>query len=189
MNADLSFLEEDSSAAPDGGELSRVTALAEKMLEAARAAAELEERLRAAKEDHRRLSEEQLPALMAELGLAEFKLADGTRIEVKSQVSCAITEERRAAAHEWLRASGFAGLIKTELAVQFDRAEGAAAEHARATLQSLLPEKAVALEERVHPSTLKSFVRERLEAGAPPPFELFAVRPFDQAKATLPKGR
>jgi hypothetical protein len=41
--------------------------------------------------------------------------------------------------------------------------------------------------ERVHPSTLKSFVKEQMEAGRAIPFDLFAIHPFNRVKITAAK--
>jgi hypothetical protein len=44
-----------------------------------------------------------------------------------------------------------------------------------------------AVEEQVHHSTLKSFVKEQLEGALPLPLDLFSVQSFNKAVITLPK--
>lgn len=140
-------------------------------------------------EAHRRTEQEDLPELMREIGLTEIKLADGSEITVTDDVQCSISEERRAAAHAWLRESGYGGIIKGVLAIPFrpedPEMEEAVAEIAAEASERLGAEIEVA--EKVHPQTLKSFVKERLAAGEAVPFDLFGIHPFSRAKVKAPK--
>ena len=161
-------------------DLQRAVKLAELLVELRKNAERLERELDAAKADVRRVEQEDLPELMAELGIETFRLTTGESIEVKPEVECNISEERRAAAHAWLLQHGFGGLIKTEVIVGFGRGEhDAAVQCAQAVGGSLI--------ERVHPSTLKSFVKEQMAAGKPVPFDLFGVHPYSKVKITSPK--
>lgn len=166
-------------------DLQRAVQLAELLIELRNKVEDLETQLTKAKADVRRVEQEDLPDLMQELGLETFKLKTGEMVEVKPEVDCGISEERRARAHEWLVANGFGGLIKTEVVVTFgrgehDEAEGFAKEVAQ---QGKEPN----LVERVHPSTLKSFVKEQMAAGKPVPFDLFGVHPYSKVKITAAK--
>jgi hypothetical protein len=165
--------------------LERAVQLAELLVRLRRNVEGLEEELSVAKADVRRVEQEDLPQLMTELGLETFRLKSGEVIEVKNEVECAITEERRAAAHSWLVDRGFGGLIKTEVVVTFGRGEHDAAEDF--AHECVEKGKAPALVERVHPSTLKSFVKEQMEAGQAIPFDLFGVRPYSKVKISLKK--
>jgi ABC-type sugar transport system substrate-binding protein len=123
---------------------------------------------------------------MREVGLAEMKLANGVEVVISEEVTAAITEERRAAAHAWLREHDFGGLIKTVVTVPFGRGEE---EEARRLAAAIAEEHACELKEAIHPQTLKAFVKEQVEAGKPLPFELFGVFPFSRAKVKMPKGQ
>jgi hypothetical protein len=162
------------------GDIQRVVQLAELLMQLRSNVDRLESELATAKADMRRVEQEDLPDLMQEIGLETFKLTTGEVIEVKNEVECNISEERRAAAHEWLTSNGFGGLIKTEVVVKFGRDEHDAAV---ACAESVGGE----MIERVHPMTLKSFIKEQMEAGRAVPFELFGVRPFNKVKITLKK--
>ena len=50
---------------------------------------------------------------------------------------------------------------------------------------SIVPE----VKEAVHPATLKSFVKERMAAGASPPADMFGIFPYDKAKVKPPKAK
>lgn len=160
--------------------LERAVQLAELLVKLRSNVQSLEDQLATAKADVRRVEQEDLPQLMSELGLETFRLKSGEVIEVKSEIDCAITEERRAAAHKWLTQHGFGGLIKTEVVVKFGRDEHDAAV---ACAESIGGE----MTERVHPATLKAFIKEQLAAGAAVPFDLFGVYPYSKVKITLKK--
>lgn len=128
----------------------------------------------------REVTEGTLPDLMTEIGITEMKLEDGTVLTLSEDVQAGISEVNRSAAHQWLVAHGFGALIKTSVKVEFgagDRDEAVsladelAADH-----------EAVQLDEKVHPQTLKSFVRERLAAGEQIPMDLFSVFPRNLVK-------
>ena len=161
-------------------DLQRVVQLAELLLKLRANVSRLEDELKAAKEDVRRVEQEDLPDLMQELGLQTFKLATGEVVDVKQDVECGISEERRARAHAWLTENGFGGLIKTEVVAKFGRDERDAAV---ACAEQIGGE----MIERVNPATLKSFVKEQMEAGRAIPFDLFAIHPFNRVKITSKK--
>ena len=161
-------------------DLQRAVQLAELLLKLRQNIDRLETELETAKKDMRRVEQEDLPDLMQELGLETFKLTTGELIEVKPEVDCGISEERRARAHAWLTENGFGGLIKTEVVAKFGREER---EAAVACAQQIGGE----MIERVHPSTLKSFVKEQMAAGNPVPFDLFGVHPYNKVKITAAK--
>lgn len=166
-------------------DLQRAVQLAELLLQLRKNVERIKGELDAAEKDMRRVEQEDLPDLMQELGLETFKLKTGEMVEVKPEVDCSITEEKRRTAHEWLTANGFGGLIKTEVVVTFGRgehddAEGFAKEVAEQGKQP-------AVVERVHPSTLKSFVKEQMAAGKPVPFDLFGVHPYNKVKISSAK--
>lgn len=160
--------------------IERAVKLAELLIEARQQVDRHELELAAHKETVRRIEQEDLPELMQELGLETFRLKTGETIEVKLDVECSISEQRRSAAHAWLSENGFGGLIKTDVVVNFDRGEHDAAVEFAAKVGG----NAV---ERVHPSTLKAFIKEQLEAGTAIPFETFGIRPFNRVKVSSKK--
>lgn len=146
-----------------------------------------ERQLKDDKEAMRQIEREDLPLLMAEIGLSEIKLEDGTVVAVKEEVDSGISEANRAAAHQWLIDNGYGGLIKTEVAVQFDRGAVEEATACAAALQAQYG--AATVKAVVHPQTLKSFVKEQLAAGVAIPFDLFGIFPYSVAKIQTKKGK
>lgn len=172
-------------AAEDG--LKRVVELGNMMLRLEREMQDAEIAFMEAKDRYRKLEQGDLPDLMSEIGLTMFKMPDGSVFELVEDVQCGISEERRPAAHRWIRDNGFAGLIKTEIKALFspDQLDRADALEASMAKDGLEPER----KEAIHHSRLKSFVKERLEAGEDIPFDLFGIHPFNKVKYKQPKGK
>lgn len=167
-------------------EVERAVEMAEFMVAKARKVKEIEERLKAEKQELLKLETEVLPELMLEIGLTEFTLKDGSKVAVKRDINCAITEVNRYDAHEWLKANGFAGLIKTQVSVEFDRGANEEAQQFAQTVTELRDGEAPKVLNTVHASTLKSFVKEQLEKGEMVPEDLFSLHVFNRATYKKP---
>ena len=145
-----------------------------------------EERLRKLKEQYRRLSEEDLPQKMAELGMQDMRFEDGSRITIDMFYATRINKNNRDAAHEWLREQGHGDIIKNQVSVSFGKGEDDTALETMTLLEKegLFPDQ----KESVHPSTLKAFVKERIESGdnafTPDTQKLFSVYQGKRTKIT-----
>ena len=133
----------------------------------------LEKNLKQKKKDFEYLSGEVIPTMMAEMGLSQLKLMDGSLIDVKPNYSANITIANRDAAFNWLRTNGLGDIIKNEISVSFGRNEdNKAADYAAlAAERGYQPTQKL----KVEPMTLKALVRERIESGKEMPTELFNV--------------
>ena len=145
-----------------------------------------EERLRKLKEQYRQLSEEDLPQKMTELGMQDLRLEDGSRITIDMFYATRINKNNRDAAHEWLRQQGHGDIIKNQVSVSFGKGEDDTALETMTLLEKegLFPDQ----KESVHPSTLKAFVKERIESGdnafTPDTQKLFSVYQGKRTKIT-----
>jgi len=145
-----------------------------------------EERLRKLKEQYRQLSEEDLPQKMTELGMQDLRLEDGSRITINMFYATRINKNNRDAAHEWLRQQGHGDIIKNQVSVSFGKGEDDTALETMTLLEKegLFPDQ----KESVHPSTLKAFVKERIESGdnafTPDTQKLFSVYQGKRTKIT-----
>ena len=166
-------------------DLKRLKEMGQKMVNQEAKVKELEDELKAAKLKLNDMQLVDLPEMFAEYGLSEIKLEDGTVISVKEEVSCAITAKNKPMALKWLLDNNYGGLIKTEVAIAFERGDYEAAQQAMNELAERYGD--VQGKQVVHPATLKSFVKERMEAGDNIPMELFSVHPY--SKATMKKGK
>lgn len=164
MSADLDFEGDANDAAPEADSLARVARLSELLArqDAEVVAAELA--LRKAKEARERTASEDLPQLMAELGLKELKLEDGSSVGIEDFIACAIKDENRAEAVAWLRARDYDGILKTELSLSFARGEDADLDEVVQTIEQAAG-RSVEVVSGVHPQTLKAFIKERIAAG------------------------
>ena len=133
----------------------------------------LEKDLKQKKKNFEHLSGEVIPTMMAEMGLSQLKLMDGSSVDVKPNYSANITIANRDAAFNWLRNNGLGDIIKNEISVSFGRNEdNKAADYAAlASERGYQPTQKL----KVEPMTLKALVRERIEAGKELPTELFNV--------------
>ena len=174
--------------------LNQVRALAEKMV-AMEAEIEADEAAVLAKKMILNdISQKQLPEMFAAAGMpmGSLKLADGTIIEIIENLGCGIAPEKRDEAHKWLRDHGFGDLIKNEVTVTFGKGEDEDAKKLVWNINEMVSQDALHFgglvqEERVHPSTLKCFVREQLRKGAAIPVETFKIFTGEVAKLRRPK--
>jgi hypothetical protein len=157
------------------GALARRAKLLEKEID------ELDTVLKERKEQQRKLLEESIPAMLQELGMKKFVMADGSTIDVKPFYSASIKEENRAVAYQWLRDNGYDDIIKNTVSVRFGRNEDKLCE----TLINTLRQQNYPVEqtEKIEPQTLKAWAREMVERGQEIPTETFSL--YVGHKATI----
>jgi hypothetical protein len=157
------------------GALARRAKLLEKEID------ELDIVLKERKEQQRKLLEESIPAMLQELGMKKFVMADGSTIDVKPFYSASIKEENRAVAYQWLRDNGYDDIIKNTVSVRFGRNEDKLCE----TLINTLRQQNYPVEqtEKIEPQTLKAWAREMVERGQEIPTETFSL--YVGHKATI----
>jgi hypothetical protein len=169
----------------DGGILKTVSELARAIAAKEAQVADLDRQLKDAKKELLKLTDEDLPASMAEMGLASFTLDDGSQIDVKPTYGASILVDNRPKAYEWLRDNGYDDIIKNNVSVSFGRGEDdlANAFKAVAEKEGYVPQQ----DTSIHAGTLKAFVRERIEAGDEFPMELFGA--YVGQRAFIKKGK
>ena len=165
------------------GELSIVSALANKQLQLVTEVAELEADLKAKKEELRLTSEQELPDAMQAAGLTQIKLNSGENISINEFYNAHISKANQEKAYEWLTANGHEGLIKNEVLLKFGREESLVVDETVSALQArgLSPQ----VRQSVHPSTLKAFVKEQFTSVNDIPTEPFGI--YIGTKATIKK--
>jgi hypothetical protein len=179
MNA---LFEEDAGALQVKNEdLSSVGALAKRAKQLEKEIDEIESVLKERKDQQRKLLEESIPAMLQELGMKKFTMADGSTIEIKPFYGASIKEENRAVAYEWLRKNGYDDIIKNTVSVRFGRNEDKLCED----LINQLREQNYPVEqtEKIEPQTLKAWAKEMVERGVEFPTETFGL--FTGHKATI----
>ena len=179
MNDGFELMEEDfeklisSVEKLDNAGLSTVAGLARKIKQQQENVEKLDRDLKDAKNALLKLTDEDLPSTMADLGLSKFSLDDGSTVEVKPTYGAHILVKDRETAYEWLRDNGHDDIIKNVVSCQFGRGEddNASAFQAFAAQQGYPAAQA----ESIHAGTLKAFVKERIESGEDFPHDIFGA--------------
>jgi hypothetical protein len=159
------FLEADAShaAPPSVDALNALVEQAELLRDLERRAAAKVDEAQELTKQARKLREEVLPQLMDSLELRDFTLTDGTKVERGEEVFASISKENADAACSWLEEHGASAIVKTQITVLIDKGDMKLATKARKLLEKA---KIPYLESRtVHPATLKSYVKEVLQAA------------------------
>ena len=191
MNDLLSEMASDSGGSPDkidqlnDSQLDGVSRLANEAATLEQKLAEQERAMKDTKAALHKITDEQLPEALEEMGLQKFILTDGSEISVKPVYSASIPKDRREEAFQWLRDHEFGDLVKNNVTVTFGRGED---EDAKEFLnlcgsQGYAPDQL----QKVEPMTLKAWLRERVEAGDAVPLDLFGA--FISQRATIKRSK
>jgi len=192
MNDDVMKMAQGDAAANEGpvpeDKLEKIRFFGEKQRTLLRTVADLENNLALTKEQLRRVVEQDLPEAMDEVGMTSFVLEDGSKIKVSPFYSASIPEERKDEAFVWLKDHDFDGMIKADVKVSFGKGEFEIAQEFLNFIRGF-NQKAIDpdYKESVHWQTLRAWVREQIEGGAPLPLDLFGVFVGRKAELKLPK--
>lgn len=157
-------------AIPEADKVKSLANLARQQVQIEEDIAQLEKNLVDMKDQLKKVSEYSIPELFNELGLAEFRLANGLKVRVNPYYTGKITDEK---AYDWLEDHGHADLIKGEFVVYYRRSSAKDLDAFRALASTM--GFTVADKLGVHPQTLKAFIRHQIESGADIDRELFNV--------------
>ena len=173
MEADFEEKMATSVEKLDQGDLTTVAGMARAIRDKEAEVNELEQKLKNEKRALMKLTDEDLPTMLAEIGLTSMKLDDGSEVSIKPQYGASILVDNRPAAYEWLRENGYDDIIKNTVACTFGRGEDdqASAFKAFAEKEGFFAEQNTG----IHHTTLRAFVKERIENGDDFPMELFGA--------------
>lgn len=154
--------------------------------------ADLERNLNEAKQHLRQMKTVELPDLMAECGLSEFKHAEtGAKLKVESFVSGSLPKEpdkRQAAIEELNRIGGEAiALLKTTVVLTFDKKQHNQALALVADLTEAGYEPKIMSD--IHPQTLMAFGRECLRKGVNAALDKLGLYSGKTTDIKLPDGK
>jgi len=144
--------------------LERLSRLADDLAAKKRVVLQIEADLKRAQKDVQDLEEGTIPAVMDELGMKMFTTTSGFQISIEESNHPSILVENRDKTFRWFEAHGHGGMIKRAVTVAFNREQSAMAKDLQAELMGR-GYPGVKSDESVHPSTLRSWVNHRLEAG------------------------
>jgi len=141
----------------------------------------LEMELAEAKKECVRFEEDVVPNMMSEFGFTSVELEDGREVSTKPELYCSITGEKTEEAMDWLMSVGAEALIRHNVSIKF----GVKEEDLRKAqeLADMLIAHGIEYEDKlaVHPGSLKSFLKGRLNEGLPVPLDTFSARPVEKA--------
>lgn len=131
-----------------------------------------ENHLKALKQEKHKLSVENIPALMDEMGVDRLDV-DGVTVSRKMMVHASIPSDRKDEAFAWLRENNLDDIIKNDVTVSFGKGE----DNIAGDVVGLLQERGFDPNTKtyVHPSTLKAFVKERVTDGKPIDLDMFGA--------------
>lgn len=172
--------------------LGSVAVLARHLVDLQTQKAELEKVINELNSRINKLETDALPAALDKVGLQNFTLNDGTKVELKDVVRAGLPNkdkhpQERQLALEWLVEHEHGGLIKRTLEFFLDKGFDAIALQKIIDTAANLGVKDVALDETVHTQTLAAFVREQLARGEALPASLFGVYVGRTIKVTGPE--
>ena len=173
---------EDSKDLLDNVEVSTVAQECVKLKDKEDEIAALEEQLKTKKLEADDISSRVIPELLAEQGLSEIKLADGSKVSVKKEFRATVPKDdsKREAALQWLRTNGLGDIIKNNVSVTFGKGEDDKAKQ----LLDLAAENGYEPQQKsdVSWNTLTALYRERVEAGLDMPADCFSLWIKDKTK-------
>lgn len=150
--------------------LTRLSAMADELFDAETEVNRLELEKKQAQQRVQRLSETDIPSLMDELEIEEFKTRSGLKIEVVDKLSAKKLTQAHGKALAWLRDNGQGGLIKTLVGVPFTAGHESEAD---VLVEQLSGEGiAAAKSMEVHHSSLAAAIKRMLADGEDVPMEL-----------------
>ncbi len=133
----------------------------------------------------RKITDEQLPEILEAMGLQKFTLTDGSEISVNPLYTASIPVGLKEEAFQWLRDHKFGDIVKNNVTVSFGVGEDETAKDfvSLCDSQGFAPSQS----EKVEPSTLRGWLRERVEAGDPVPLYLFGA--YIAQRATIKRSK
>jgi hypothetical protein len=168
---------------PSNADFSKLKTLGDALLAAEVEVEEVEAKLAAAKKRRDDLAFGELPALMAEVGMKHYELANGRSVDIEQVITASIPDEHYGAALKWLHDNGHAGIIKCAVVTAFTAGQEKAAEGLAEVLRQKFGNN-VKMDQGVHSSTLRAWVKKRIEAEDVFPRDLFGAQQLQKAKVT-----
>ena len=166
------FDESEALAQIDSGTGKQLSDLVRTLRNVEKQIEDAELHMKALKAEKHKLSVENIPSLMDEMGVERLDV-DGLTVERKMMVHASIPKDRKDEAFAWLRDNGLDDIIKNDVTCSFGKGE----DNVAGDVVGILREKGFDPQTKthVHPSTLKAFVKERVTDGKPIDLDMFGA--------------
>jgi len=102
--------------------INKIVQLAEEMIEIDRQIEQLKTILKTKEDQFKQISSNELPVLMAQIGLNRFALASGMSIAVKPVLIVNVPKDGIEQVDTWLTSQGHGGMVKTNIDVSLPKA-------------------------------------------------------------------
>jgi len=172
----------DSTDLLDNVEVNTIAAECVKLKQKEDEIADLEEQLKKKKEEADYISSNVIPELLAEQGLSEIKLSDGSKVSVRKEFRATVKKDEiaREGAYQWLRDQGLGDIIKNNVSVTFGKGEDDKAKQ----LLDLAADNGYEPQQKsdVAWNTLTALYEERIQAGLDMPSDNFNLWIKDKTK-------
>ena len=166
------FDESEALAQVDSGTGKQLSDLVRTLRNVEKQIEDAEIHMKALKAEKHKLSVENIPSLMDEMGVERLDV-DGLTVERKMMVHASIPQARKDEAFAWLRENGLDDIIKNDVTCSFGKGQDNSAKNVIAILQEAGFDPAT--KTHVHPSTLKAFIKERVTDGKPIDLDMFGA--------------
>ena len=155
-------LKEPQSLTDDS--INSISKLAERIVDFQKRISMAEDAIKSDKAELRKLTDEELPAAMAEVNMKKFETDSGYSVAIKKIYVTNIKAEDRPEAFEWLRENGHGDLIKNTVCINFGKGEDEVA----LRFKSLAEKENIPIETdtKIHPMTLRAWGKEQVEKGS-----------------------
>ena len=174
-----------------GEKLKRLTGLSQDLLDLRAQKEALEEDLDELSKKEFKLSSMTIPQYMEEIGMKEFTLQNGEKIEIKDMIKVSLNKDNRAMAYKFIEDVGAGDIIKHNISVSFGKAQDREAVKALELLKKGGFEPSDEL--NVHGGTLKAWVKRYMEDDSedkkPLDMVLFGVYEYALTKITQQKKK
>lgn len=167
--------------------LRELTELAQAQIAAEKEVERIQAQLKDATERLDKIQTDLLPTAMEEIGMNTFTLADGSKIDLKPDVKCSISQARAPEAFSWLNEHGHGGIIRSAIVTEFAVGDNKTRDKVLAALVKLKQHPDLSM--KVHPQTLKAFVNECLAGGIDIPHDLFGIFPYKKTVIKMAKAK
>lgn len=166
------FDEADALGSVDTGQGRQLSDLVRALRSVEQQIEDTENHLKALKQQKHKLSVENIPAVMDEMGVERVDV-DGLTVSRKMMVHASIPVDRKEDAFSWLREQGLDDIIKNDVVVSFGKGE----DNIAGDVVGMLEERGFqpSTKTHIHPSTLRAFVKERIEGGKPIDLDMFGA--------------
>lgn len=168
----IDFEEDQTPITQD--DLSNISRLARRVRENEQTVAIIEEQLKKAKAELRKVQEGDLPEAMKACNMEKFTTADGLNVSVSETLYATIAKKNKPAAAKWLIENELGALVKEDIIIGFD---GDCHDVVQSVIKLLKEAEVtnVTTAESMNTASIKSAIKELLGDGKEVPLELFGA--------------